>query len=156
MRACALCAGEDDAANHITDIAAVKGSRGGKFVEDQFDVVSTDFVEKIVGEFNKTGNGALTVRENLTAVMLVPPLEFKFKTTRTDDGKCPTQLIVTGHFMCLVDRRGGKSPRWAFDDERAEYAPENKLAYKRAVAAAVRALGADVLPARIVRFLEIL
>ncbi len=113
----------------------------------------------MVGAFNKTGHGSLVLRANNTAVMLVPPLEFKFKTQRQrdqDGRKWPTQLIVTGHFLCLVDRVG-KSPRWAFDDERAAYGAENKLAYKRAVAAAMHALPQEqVVPKRMMRFLSLL
>ena len=48
--------------------------------------------------------------------------------------------VVTGHFMCLVHREG-KQPRWAFDDGRAEYAAENKFAYKKALASALEELG---------------
>ena len=91
--------------------------------------------------------------------MLVPPLEFKFKTRRQqgEDARAwPTELLVTGHFMCLVDRGPSKAPRWAFDDDRAEYGPENKLSYKRAVAAAVRALDDGVVPQRILSFLALL
>ena len=127
-------------------------------VSAQFDIESTDLVEKILAPYNKSGHGALVMRENNTAVMLVPPLEFKFRTQRGegDDGrKWPTQLLVTGHFMCLVDRKGGKPPRWAFDEERAAYGDENKLAYKRAVAAAMRALG-EVVPAHMLEFLSII
>ena len=102
---------------------------------------------------------ACTLRPNNTAVMLVPPLEFKFRTRRQEGtGKWPTELVVTGHFMCLVDRQGKKGPRWAFDDDRAEYGPENKHAYKLAVADAMRALGREreVVPARLLEFLSLL
>jgi hypothetical protein len=143
--------------SYVTEIRAVRGSRGGKFIEDQFDVVSTDLVSKLVGEFNAAGHGALALRENNTAVMLVPPLEFKFRTRRQEGTeKWPTELLVTGHCMCLVDRKGAKGPRWAFDDDRAEYGPENKHAYKLAVADAMRALGRDVVPTRLLDFLSLL
>ena len=147
-----------DDPSYVTDIRAVKGSRGGKFIEDQFDITSTDLVSRIVGEFNTTGHGALTLRENNTAVMLVPPLEFKFRTRRQEGTeKWPTELLVTGHFMCLVDRKGKKGPRWAFDDDRAEYGLENKHAYKLAVADAMRALGSErVVPAHMLEFLSLL
>jgi hypothetical protein len=68
----------------VSGIRAVRGHRGGKFVEDQFDVVATDLVERMVGAHNTQGHGALVLRENGTAVMLVPPLEFKFKTVRVE------------------------------------------------------------------------
>ena len=81
-----------------------------------------------------------------------------------DPRKFATELIVTGHFLCLVDRIGRKGPRWAFDefsDEkpwgRGNYGSEaNKLAYKKALARAVRQLGADIVPARLLHFLSIL
>ena len=143
--------------NFIGEIRAVKGSRGGKYIEDQFDIVSTDLVSRIVGEVNATGHGALALRENNTAVMLVPPLEFKFKARRQEGSeKWPSELVVTGHFMCLVDRKGRKGPRWAFDDDRAEYGIENKHAYKLAVAEAMRALGREVVPAHLLDFLSLL
>ena len=91
--------------------------------------------------------------------MLVPPLDLKFKTQRREaaDGReWPTELIITGHFMALVDRVG-KPPRWAFDDERAEYDAQNKHAYKLAVAEAMRALGEKAtVPAKHLRFLSLL
>ena len=92
----------------VSAIYSVKGARGGKHVEDQFDVVSSDLVADFVGPFNKIGHGALVFREmTKTAVMLVPPLTFTFKTRREDDGAVsPTELVVTGHFMCLVPSRG--------------------------------------------------
>ena len=151
---------KSDAAEAVSDIYSTKGARGGKFIADGFDIVSTDLVSELVGPFNRQGHGALVVRPNNTAVMLVPPLEFVFKTQRGEDpnGRTwPTQLIVTGHFMCLVDRGVRKSPRWAFDDERATYEKENKLAYKKAVAAAVATLPETiVLPARVTNFLALL
>ena len=103
----------------VTEIYAVKGGRGGQVIEDQFDLVASDLVAKLVGPFNKVGHQALVIREQAkTAVMLVPPLTFTFKTKREEGGeKWPTELVVTGHFMCLVDRVG-KDPRWAFDNER--------------------------------------
>ena len=150
-------AGEDgDVANYISKIVEVRGARGGKFIEDKFEVSSTDLVERIVGEFNVGGHGALIFREIGTAVMLVPPLEFTFKSQRSEDGKSPTQLHVTGHFMCLVDRKGKKGPRWAFDDDRAEYGSANKLAYKKAVAAAMHKFGDNVVPAHLLEFVSVL
>ena len=98
----------------------------------------------------------MILRENKTAVMLVPPLDFSFKTRREQQGKSwPTELVVTGHFMCLVDRAGPKGPRWAFDDARAQYDATNKHAYKLAVAEAMRELG-EAVPARVRAFLALL
>jgi hypothetical protein len=106
---------------------SVRGARGGKYKEDQFDIVAADLVADLVGPFNKIVHGALVFRDmSKTVVMLVPPLTFTFKTRRVDGGSFgPTELVVTGHFMCLVHREG-KDPRCAFVDERAEYARESK------------------------------
>ena len=113
-----------------------------------------------MGQFNTDGHGSLALRRQNTAVMLVPPLTFTFKAQRAGSGedvrKFPTELIVTGHFITLVDRKARKNPVWNFDDARAEYTPENKLAYKVAVANAMRALGPGVVPAHILKFLSIL
>ena len=58
----------------VSAIYSVKGARGGKHVEDQFDIVASDLVAELVGPFNKIGHGALVFREmRKTAVMLVPP-----------------------------------------------------------------------------------
>jgi len=82
-RACT--AHEASGAGAVSAIYSVKGGRGGKFVEDQFDMVSTDLVSALVGKYNSKGHGALVVRDNKTAVMLVPPLEFKFRARRQAD-----------------------------------------------------------------------
>jgi hypothetical protein len=148
--------------NEISGIEAVRGHRGGQFVADQFDITGSDLVERLLSPHNKTGHGALIMRENNTAVMLVPPLEFKFTTRReTDiDGRgWKTELVMTGHFMCLVDRGPERVPQWAFDDDRADYTPENKLAYKRAVARAMSVMGEGenaVVPAHLSEFLSLL
>ena len=141
----------------VSAIYSVKGARGGKHVEDQFDIIASDLVAELVGPFNKIGHGALVFRETSKTAMLVPPLTFTFKTRREDSGiSAPTEMVVTGHFMCLVHREG-KDPRWAFDDERAAYADTNKLAYKVAVAHAMHELGSRVeLPARLLSFLSLL
>lgn len=132
----------------VTEIFTVKGAHRGKFVEEQFDVVASDLINKLVGPYNKIGHGALVFRDQAkTAVMLVPPLTFTFKTQREEGvspRKFPTELVVTGHFACLVDRGPRKAPNWRFDDARAEYSNDHKLAYKIAVAAAMRELDAEV------------
>ena len=135
----------------------MRGARGGKHVEDEFTVLAQDVVRDLVEPFNlkSTGVGSLVVRENNTAVMLVPPLTFTFRAQRVEGVSIPTLLTVTGHFVTLVDRKGPKGPRWAYDDVRAEYAPTNKLAYKVAVAEAVRELGPRVVPRRILEWLEV-
>ena len=149
-----------DVGAYITDICGIRGTRGGRLIEDQFDMISTDMVASFVGEYNRTqGHGALVFRENRTAVMLVPPLEFRFKAKRDGDGDAAelvTKLVITGHFMCLVDNGPSRSPRWAFDDDRAEYAKENKLAYKIVVAAAMHDVGPGVIPSHLLQFLSLL
>ena len=111
----------------VTAISSVRGAHGGRHVEDKFEVISTELVESLVGHFNRThGHGALVLRQNSTAVMLVPPLEFRFKTKRESEETLGslTELIISGHFMCLVDRVGPQGPRWAFDDLRTAYADD--------------------------------
>ena len=135
---------------HISEITSERGGHGGKFIEDVFEITSADLVDVLMEGHAPTG--ALCLRANATAVMLAAPLEFKFKARR---GERTSQLLVTGHFMCLVDRdeeMGG--PHWSFDDERMDYAEENKLAYKKAVARIAHAM--DTFPAHLLEFLEVL
>ena len=104
------------------------------------------------------GHGALVFREKeKTAVMLQAPLTFTFKSKRTDEDplRFVTQLVITGHFMVLVDRPHCTTPRWGLDKTCA-YTKAHRLAYKGAVAAAVRALGAGVVSQRIIDHLAIL
>ena len=138
----------------------MKGGHGGKFVEDIFEVKSFSLIDLLIGKFNTIGHGALVFRDNNnTAVMLVPPFEFRFRTQRqasSDVRAWPTVLSVTGHFMCLVDRKGPRGPLWAFDDARVDYPKENKHSCKIALAAAMHALGPEVVPARILTWLNLL
>lgn len=119
-------------------------------------------MEDLIGPFNSKGVGLLVYHhKEKTAIAMVPPLEFKFKSKRETIGSStrrpPTELVVTAHFMCMVDRPAPKGPRFAFDDVRAEYSEENKHAYKIAVADAMRRLGPEVeVPARLLSFLSIL
>ena len=157
----AALAGFDESAEYISQIKGIKGVRTGKKIEDQFEIESTELVEALVGPFNNKGCGSLALRKQNTAVMLVPPLQFTFKTERAKAGEDPrkfaTELTVTGHFITLVDRKAQrKNPLWKFDDERADYSAENKLAYKMALAAAMRELGPAIVPKHILKFLEIL
>ena len=65
----------------VGDIVTVKGARMGKYVEEEFEILGSDLVEKLIGPYNKAGHGALVFREQQkTAVMLVPPLNFTFKS----------------------------------------------------------------------------
>ena len=143
----------------MTDIIGIKGTKGGKHVVDRFEVVSTQVVEELVAFHNKSGHGALALRKQSTAVMLVPPLKFTFKTQRRAAGDAfamPTELTMQGHFVMLVDRKAMKKPPlWKFDEERADYSDEIKLAYKMAVARAMRERS-DVVPKHILKFLELL
>ena len=149
-----------DATSKVTDIVGVKGTNGGKHVVDRFEILSTEVVEKLVGEFNTVGHGALAFRKMNTAVMLLPPLIVTFKTFRTNGlsaRKFPTELSLTGHFSMLVDRKAmRKDPLFKFDEDRAVYSDELKLSYKIAFAAAMRALGPGVVPAHLLKFLELL
>lgn len=149
-----------EAAAKVTDIFGVRGMHGGKHVVDRFEIRSTEVVERLVSAFNKSGYGSLNLKKMNTAVMLVPPLVVSFRTQRiegVDARQYPTELRLTGHFMMLVDRKAmRKDPLWKFDEERAHYPAENKLAYKIAVAAALRALGKDIVPQHLLDFVRIL
>ena len=150
-------AGEDDIAAHVTEISSVKGGRGGLHVEDNFKVLSTDVVESIVGPFNDTGAGLAVFREReRKGVLMVPPLEFTFKTKREADkpvNKWKTELVVTAHFMCVIQRQGRGGARFAFDTARAAYTDEHKLASKIAAADAMRRMGPDVVPEKLLEYL---
>ena len=153
--------GTGDITDYVSDIVAVKGAKGGKTIEDHFDVASVDMVMGMLGMFNNKRtncHGSLVFRDNNTAVMLVPPLDFKFRTKRQDDvaRQWKTELLVTGHFMCLVDGQGRKGPRWAFDSSRSDYSVLSKHAYKIALATAMKELGPNVVPQRMQRFTSIL
>ena len=102
-----------DPGSYVSAIRPMRGARGGQYVEDVFDITKTRLVEELVGEFNNICTGSLVFRDNGTAIMLVPPLEFKFKTKRVGKSqrKFPTELVVAGHFISLVDRKGPKGPR---------------------------------------------
>jgi hypothetical protein len=145
---------------HVTDIDSVKGSRGGLHVEDSFKVLSTEVLEKIIGPFNAQGAGGLAVfrERERTGVVMVPPLEFIFKTWREPGVpaiRWRTELHVTAHFMCIVQRQGRGGGRFAFDTARAAYTDEHKLAYKIAAADALRRLGPEHVPAALLRFLAL-
>ena len=101
---------------------------------------------------------SMVVREqNKVAVMLAPPLEFSYRSKRVADGEHqPEELYVNGHFVMLVPRSGNVTPRWAFDEERAEYSNLNKHAYKIAVAQACKALGPGAISKKVVEFLAAL
>ena len=158
-----------DIAKYVTPISDQKGGCGGKYVEDVFSIINTSVTAGLCSRFNNNADNsfeALVFRANRTAVMLCPPLEFRFKTVRTatNENVRHTELVVTGHFICLVDRIGPKGPRWAFDEYtddkpwgRGNYgSAANKLGYKVALARAVRKLGDKVVPRRILTFLSIL
>lgn len=151
------CVHTGELVDHVTDIISVKGGRGGRYIEDLFEVRSTDVVEALVGEFNVKGLGLAIFRDReKTGVAMVPPLEFKFKTKRDGDNprKYPTELVVTAHFMCVVKRPGRNDMRWAFDDDRAEYSALHKHAYKIALADAMQRMGPDVVPERLLEWLQ--
>ena len=106
----------------------------------------------------RPGHGALVVREqNKVAVMLAPPLEFAYRSKRVGEGEAPPEeLYINGHFIMLVPRSGKVTPRWAFDEERAEYSNVNKHTYKIAVAQACKALGPGAISKKVVEFLAAL
>ena len=68
----------------MTDIVGLKGTKGGKHIVDRFEVQATQVVERLVAAYNKTGHGALALRKQNTAVMLVPPLKLSFRSQRRE------------------------------------------------------------------------
>ena len=102
-------------------------------------MISSDLVSKFIAPHNSSGEGALVFRkQESTAILLAAALEFTFKSQRRPAGvsvaPAPTELIVTGHFVGLVERKGRKCPRWAFDEKRAAYSEVGKHGYKIALA----------------------
>ena len=81
----------------VTPIASERGGGGGKNVTDSFYVTNYDVLHVLMG---MPDIGALVLRANRTAVMLVPPLKFAFKTVRADGAR--QSLVVTAEFGALV------------------------------------------------------
>ena len=136
-------AGEATPDELVTEISCVKGGRGGKFIEEVFEIKGQDVVTALLADFNVVGAGALVFREQeRSAVMMAAPLEFRFRARRDkeDARKNPSELIVTAHFVKLTERAGGKNPVWAFDSSRVVYPAAIKLAYKKSVAHAMAQL----------------
>ena len=101
---------------HVTDIDAVKGSRGGQHVEDSFKVLSTEVLEKIIGPYNQQGAGGLAVfrERERTGVVMVPPLEFIFKTWRepgTPAIRLRTEVGAVRHGALHVHRAAAGAQR---------------------------------------------
>ena len=153
-----MSASVGEQSDHVSQIQAVRGAKGGKYIEDRFRVESTDAVKQLVGPFNKVhGHGSLILRPELTAVYLGPPIEFVFKTTReAPDGCMPrTELIITGHFITVVDRKDmGQEPCFQFDEERCDYQQIAKDGYKLAVAEAAIELGTEIMPPHLMSFFQ--
>ena len=132
----------------VTAIASERGGGGGRHVTDSFYVTSYDVLHALMGEPHF---GALLLRANSTAVMLVPPLKFAFKTVRAAGAK--QSLVVTAEFGALVWGSG----RWDFNamhvtppkDEDGDERDEREAAqyttmynHKRGIKAAVVKLAA--------------
>ena len=141
----------------VTSITSEKGAAGGKHVTDVFYVTSYDVVHALMG---KTGTDALVLRENNTAVMLVPPLKFAFRTVRAT-GPTRCQLIVTGEFACFV--WGSRvwnyvqPPEGETEDEQTERGAK-EYNHSRAIATAVTKLAAateGVVPAAMLAWLQV-
>ena len=81
----------------MTPIASERGGGGGRNIMDSFYVTSYDVLHVLVG---MPDIGALVLRANRTAVMLVPPLKFAFKTVRAAGAR--QSLVVTAEFGALV------------------------------------------------------
>ena len=129
----------------VTPIEAEKGAGGGKHIADSFYVASYDVINALVEPFNEheAGTGALLLKENDNAAMLLAPLKFTFKTVRNST-RARQELIVTGEMGVLVFR----TPSWDFvkppEDEDEDAKAEREVRehnHKRAIAAAVQKLG---------------
>ena len=133
---------------------SVKGGYGGKYVEDKFTILSTGLVERLVSEFNCSGEGATVMRINYTCMMMAPPWVCLFRTVR-GAAKMPTQLLASACFMGLVDRRGPHgplTPRWAFDESVDWGGDANRLAYKIALAVSLVKYSRTAVPQHMAQF----
>jgi hypothetical protein len=148
----------------VTPIASERGGGGGKNVTDSFYITSYDVLHVIMG---MPDVGALVLRANRTAVMLVPPLKFAFKTVRAAGAR--QSLVVTAEFGALV----WGSRLWDFNamhvtppkdedgDERAEREAAQDATmhnHKRGIKAAVVKLAASkdgVVPPAMLEWLQV-
>lgn len=122
--------GAGDDAAMVTDIVAVKGTKGGKFVEDKFTINSVGVVRNVISPFNFTGKGSVAHLKNGNAVMLAPPMYLHFRRTRIGV-TYPSELHVTAHYVILHERLTTKGPVFTFDDKRARYSDGTRVALKR-------------------------
>ena len=118
-----------EVAKHVSPVRAKAGMAGGDQVVDIFTVNSSDVVEKLAGEFNLQGSGALVV-SNRTSVltMLLPKMHFYFKTKRSGH-KPRVQLVVKGHIGTLLPPAAGLPPSWEFS-KRYKAKPKTLHAFK--------------------------
>ena len=122
-------------ASHVSPVRAKAGMAGGDQVVDIFSVNSADVVEKLVGEFNQQGGGALVVSQRTSVLtMLLPKMHFYFKTKHSGH-KPRVQLIVKGHIGTLLPAAAGLALRWAFA-KKYKNMPKSRHAFKLAFKAA--------------------
>ena len=81
----------------VTPITSEKGAAGGNYVTDSFYITNYDLLHLLM---TRPGIGALLLKANGTAVMLLPPLKFAFKTTRAPGAQ--QSLVISGEFGALV------------------------------------------------------
>ena len=119
------------AAAHVSPVRAKAGMAGGSQVIDMFTVNSADIVEKLVGEFNLQGEGALLVSKRTSVLtMLLPKMHFYFKTKRSGH-KPRVQLVVKGHVGTLLPPQAGLPLRWEFAPKYKDM-PKSRHAFKLA------------------------
>ncbi|EOD40361.1 hypothetical protein EMIHUDRAFT_108556 [Emiliania huxleyi CCMP1516] len=138
---------------YVSEITALRGGHGGKHIEDSFKISSQDIVDEMIRPFLSS---VVKKQENGTLMLLVPPLEFRFRTQRVgaDEPAAATQLIVTGHFFSLATDR---IFRWARPGNAADgefYSPQVIHGYKKALAHHARNLPAGQVSADMLQFLQ--
>ena len=125
-------------------ILSEKGSAGGRQIVDTFTIYSTAVVDTLLAFFNDgpRSTGALTLQARSgAAVMLLPPVDFRFHAVREDGGVARPRLSVAGDFGRLVPElaiSGADLPAtWDFAGGPD---PAARHTYKVAIATAMREL----------------
>ena len=132
---CAPTAGDVD--SYVTPVKPKMGQGGGDRVVDYFSIKESKLLEKLIGEFNEQGDGALMVNGRTSVLsMALPKVHFYFKTKRTGH-KPRVQLVVKGHIGRLLPPQAGNGTRFSFaktydDQPMSQHA--FKLAFKAAAA----------------------
>ena len=106
-------------------------------VTDFFSVNAPEVIERLVGEFNTQGDGALVVNTRTNLIkMLLPKIPFYFSTHRTGH-KPRVALKVKGNIGALLPALAGNEPQWLFAP-RFDKKPAVRLSFKRAIKVAIQ------------------